>query len=80
MARAQAAKSFAGRSVVAQRLNRFGEWVSLKKVKLNSQGAQRFRLKSLTAGRHQVRIFMTTNQAGSGYFFGSSRVLTVRRG
>ncbi len=80
VARAQAAKSFSGRSVTAQRLNRFGEWVSLKKVKLNSQGAQRFRLKSLTAGRHQVRVFMTTNQAGTGYVFGTSPTISFRRG
>jgi plastocyanin len=80
VARAQAAKSFSGRSVIAQRLNRFGEWVSLKKVTLNRQGAQRFRLKSLRAGRHRIRIFMTTNQAGSGYFAGTSPVLSFRRG
>ena len=65
VARAQAAKSFAGRWVYVQRLNRFGEWVSLKKVTLNSQGAQRFRIKTLAPGRHRLRIFMTTNQAGS---------------
>lgn len=80
VARAQAAKSFSGRSVVVQRLNRFGQWVSLKKVTLNNQGARRFLLKSLTAGRHRVRIFMTTNQAGSGYFSGTSPVLSFRRG
>lgn len=79
VARAQAAKSFSRRSVVAQRLNGFGEWVSLKKVTLNSQGAQRFRLKSLSSGRHRVRIFMTTNQAGTGYLFGTSPVLSFRR-
>ncbi len=80
VARAQAAKSFSGRSVVVQRLNRFGQWVSLKKVTLNNQGARRFLLKSLTPGRHRVRIFMTTNQAGSGYFSGTSPVLSFRRG
>jgi plastocyanin len=80
VARAQAAKSFSRRSVSAQRLNRFGEWVSLKKVTLNTQGAQRFRLKSLPSGLNRVRVFMTTNQAGSGYFSGTSQVLSFRRG
>lgn len=80
VARAQAAKSFSHRTVSAQRLNRFGEWVSLKKVTLNTQGAQRFRLKSLPSGLNRVRIFMTTNQAGSGYFSGTSQVLSFRRG
>ena len=78
--RAQAAKSFARRSVSAQRLNRFGQWVSLKKVTLNAQGAQRFRLKSLPSGLNRVRVFMTTNQAGTGYFSGTSQVLSFRRG
>jgi plastocyanin len=80
VARAQAGKSFSRRWVYAQRLNGFGEWVSLKKVTLNSQGAQRFRLKSLPSGRNRLRIFMTTNQAGSGYFSGTSPVLSFRRG
>lgn len=79
VARAQGGKSFGRRWVYAQRLNRFGEWVSLKKVTLNSQGAQRFRLKTLTSGRHRLRIFMTTNQAGTGYFSGTSPVLSFRR-
>jgi plastocyanin len=78
--RAQAARSYSHHWVYVQRLNRFGEWVSLKKVALNSQGAQRFRLKTLPAGRNQLRVFITTNQAGSGYFAGASSVLSFRRG
>jgi plastocyanin len=77
--RAQAGKSFARRWVYLQRLNRFGEWVSLRKVTLNSQSAQRFRLKTLSAGTHRIRVFMTTNQAGTGYFSGMSQVLSFRR-
>lgn len=79
VARAQAGKSFSRHWVYVQRLNRFGEWVTLKKVTLNSQGAQRFRLKSLAKGRHRLRTFMTVNQAGSGYFSGTSPVLSFRR-
>jgi plastocyanin len=80
VARAQAGRSYAHHWVYVQRLNGFGEWVTLKKVTLNSQGAQRFRLKSLPSGRNRLRIFMTTNQAGSGYFSGTSAVLSFRRG
>lgn len=80
VARAQAAKSFSHRSVTVQRLNGFGEWVSLKKVTFNSQGAQRFRLKALPSGRNRLRTFMTTNQAGTGYFSGTSPILSFRRG
>jgi plastocyanin len=79
VARGQAAKSLGGRWVYVQRLNRSGDWVRIKKVTLNSQGAQRFRLKNLPSGRNQLRLFITTNQAGSGYFAGPSPVLSFRR-
>lgn len=80
VARGQSGRSLAHHWVYAQRLNGFGEWVSLKKVTLNSQGAQRFRLKTLPSGRNRLRLFITTNQAGSGYFSGTSPVLSFRRG
>ena len=55
-----------------QRLNQFGEWVSLKKVFLNSQSTQRFKLATLRPGLYtDSRLFMTTNQAGAGYIFGT---------
>jgi plastocyanin len=80
IARAQApAKSFAGRFVYVQRLNRFGDWVKIKKVFLNRQGAKRFKLRGLPNGMNRVRTFMTTNQAGAGYIFGTSQTLSFRR-
>lgn len=75
--RARAAKSFSGRFVYAQRLNAFGQWVSLRKVVLNRQSAQRFKL-VLPRGRSLIRVYMTTNQAGAGYIFSASRNLSVR--
>jgi plastocyanin len=77
--RARAAKSFSGRWVYAQRLNQFGQWVSLRKVFLNRQSTQRFKITSLRPGLSRLRVYMTTNQAGAGYAFSSSRILTVRR-
>jgi plastocyanin len=80
VARAQApAKSFAGRFVYVQRLNRFGDWVKIKKVFLNRQGAKRFKLRGLPNGMNRVRIYMSTNQAGAGYIFGTSQTLSFRR-
>jgi plastocyanin len=76
--RARAAKSFSGRWVYAQRLNSFGQWVSLRKVTLNRQSAQRFKLE-LPRGRSLIRVYMTTNQAGAGYIFSASQNITVRR-
>jgi plastocyanin len=78
VARAQPAK-YSGHWVYVQRLNAFGEWVSLKKVVLNSQSAKRFKLRGLPHGLNRLRIFITTNQAGSGYFHGASPSLTFRR-
>jgi plastocyanin len=78
VARAQPSK-YSGHWVYVQRLNAFGEWVSLKKVVLNSQSAKRFKLHGLPHGLNRLRIFITTNQAGSGYFHGPSPSLSFRR-
>jgi plastocyanin len=77
--RAQAGKSFSGRWVYVQRRNGFGEWVSLKKVTLNRQSARRFKIRRLPRGLNRLRVFMTTNQAGTGYIFGTSPTLSFRR-
>jgi plastocyanin len=78
VARARASKSFYGRWVYVQRLNAFNQWVSLRKVTLNRQSAQRFKVR-LPRGRSLIRVYMTTNQAGAGYIFSASQNVTVRR-
>jgi plastocyanin len=70
---------YRGHWVYVQRANAFGEWVSLKKVTLNSQSAARFKLRNLPHGLNRLRLFITTNQAGSGYFHGPSPSLSFRR-
>jgi len=70
---------YRGHWVYVQRINAFGEWISLKKVSLNSQSANRFKLKNLPHGLNRVRLFITTNQAGSGFFHGASPSLSFRR-
>jgi len=71
--------NYRGHWVYVQRVNAFGEWVSLKKVSLNSQSANRFKLRNLPHGLNKVRLFISTNQAGSGYFHGPSPSLSFRR-
>ena len=78
VARAQPAK-YNGHWVFVQRANAFGEWVSLKKVTLNGQSAKRFKVRHLPRGLNRLRIFITTNQAGAGYFHGASPSLSFRR-
>jgi plastocyanin len=72
-------RSYAGRSVYLQRKSPFGQWVNLKKVALRAGSSRSFRA-TLPKGRNEVRIFMTVNQAGSGYLAGASGawVLTKR--
>ena len=70
---------YRGHWVYVQRLNGFGEWVSLKKVTLNGQSATRFKLRNLPHGLNRVRLFISTNQAGSGYFHGPSSTISFRR-
>ncbi|HKB20478.1 MAG TPA: cupredoxin domain-containing protein [Gaiellaceae bacterium] len=78
VARAQPGK-YGGHWVYVQRANVFGEWVTLKKVTLNSQSAKRFKMRHLPHGLNRLRIFITTNQAGAGYFHGASPSLSFRR-
>ena len=75
---AKAGRSFAGRWVYVQRKSSLGQWVNRKKVRLGSSGARRFKM-DLDRGRHILRIFMTTNQAGTGYVWSHSRTLVVRK-
>jgi len=74
----QSAASHARRSVQVQRLSRFGQWVTLKKVRLGGKSSAVFRL-TLPKGRSQIRIAMSVNQAGAGYLAGYSPTITVRR-
>jgi plastocyanin len=58
---------FAGRSVQFQRLNpATGQWVTLKKVQLNTRSSARFAL-TLPKGVSRLRLTMSVNQAGAGY-------------
>lgn len=75
---ATAGRSLAGRAVYVQRKSSLGQWVNRKKVVLGSSGARRFRMK-LAPGRHILRVFLTTNQAGTGYLWSHSRTIVVRK-
>src|ERR671923_251794 len=74
----KAGRSFAGRWVYVQRKSVLGQWVNRKKVRLGSSGARRFRM-NLPRGRNILRMFLTTNQAGSGYIWSHSRTIVVRK-
>jgi plastocyanin len=70
--------SWAGHFVYLQRLSRFHQWVTTKKLKLGPKSARLFRIPR----RHGVtvyRIYMTVNQAGLGYLDSHSGTQRVRR-
>jgi plastocyanin len=75
---AKAQKSMAGRWVYVQRRSKLNQWVNVKKVRLGSSGARRFKL-DLQRGRNVLRVFMTTNQAGTGYLWSHSRTLYITK-
>jgi plastocyanin len=64
---AAAGVSFAGKAVQLQRLNTLtGQWVTLKKVILNSRSSAKV-LYKLPKGLNQLRVTMSVNQAGAGF-------------
>jgi hypothetical protein len=62
---------FAGRPMTAktvqvQTVSKFGQWITIKRVRLDAHSRARFTL-GLTKGVHRLRIAMSVNQAGVGY-------------
>ena len=76
LARVTADRSFAGRWIYLQRRNAFGQWVSLRKLFLGRHSGKLFR-RPAAAGTY--RVFMTVNQAGSGYLASWSGTQRVGR-
>jgi plastocyanin len=74
----QSLTSHARKFVIAQRLSRFGQWVTIKKVRLGSRSTAVFRAR-LPKGKSRIRVAMSVNQAGAGYLAGYSPTITVRR-
>jgi plastocyanin len=64
---AAAGVSFSGKAVQLQRLNTStGQWVTLKKVLLNSKSSAKV-LYKLPKGLNELRVTMSVNQAGAGF-------------
>jgi plastocyanin len=73
-----AARSFAGKLVLFQRRNLLGQWVSIKRIRLNVSSAARFRAR-LPRGNSRIRVYLPQAQAGAGYLAGVSAARLVRR-
>lgn len=67
---------FARRTVYLQRRSRFGQWVTVQRLRLGELGGKIFRLRPARTGT--FRIFITVNQAGAGYLASWSGTQTIR--
>ncbi|HTE83965.1 MAG TPA: hypothetical protein VK821_04470 [Dehalococcoidia bacterium] len=72
-----AARSFAGKFVLVQRVSSTGI-TTLKKVTLDTSSSATFHVR-LHHGRSRLRVVMPTSQTAPGYITGTSKVLTVHR-
>ena len=76
---AAAGVSFHGKAVQFQRYNTStGQWVTLKKVILNSKSSAKL-LYKLPKGLNQLRLTMSVNQAGAGFLGAISPTVKYRQ-
>jgi plastocyanin len=76
---ASGGRSFAGRAVQLQRLNdSTGQWVTLKKVLLNSRSSARV-LYHLPKGMNHLRVTLSVNQAGAGFLGAISTTVAYKQ-
>jgi plastocyanin len=76
--KATSAIPYAGHSVLIQRRNSLGQWVSLKRIVLKSSTVATRAAVRLPGGLSRIRILMPQGQVGTGYVTGVSRVIAVR--
>jgi len=73
-----AARAFTSKLVQLQRRSSLGQWVTLKRVKLNASSAAIFKA-ALPKGTSSIRIAFSVNQAGAGYLGTTSRTIVYHR-
>lgn len=66
VSRVYAGRSMAAKSLQVQTVSEFGQWVTIKRVRLDGRSTARFVL-TLSKGVHKLRMAMSVNQAGVGY-------------
>ena len=72
--------SFAGRFVYLQRRSRFGQWVTVAKLKLGPLSGRIFSInRRHGAGFDVYRVYITVNEAGAGFLDGASGTQKLRR-
>jgi plastocyanin len=77
VAHVTATPSFAGRWIYLQRHSSFGQWVTMNKYRLGPNSGRIFKAPH-RIGKTYYRVYMTTNQAGTGYLESWSNSVKVR--
>lgn len=70
--RIYAGRSMTAKTVQVQTVSAFGQWVTIKRVRIGPGPSTRFTL-TLRKGVHRLRIAMSVNQAGVGYLGATSK-------
>jgi plastocyanin len=76
-ARFSATPSFAGHTIYLQRRSKFGQWVTVERLKLGPNSGRIFTAPHVK-GTSTYRVYITTNQAGTGYLDAGSNSVRVR--
>jgi plastocyanin len=76
-ARVIGSPSFAGRTIYLQRRSPFGQWVTVQKLRLGPLSGRAFTAPH-RRGTFTYRVYITTNQAGTGYLDSWSNSVRVR--
>jgi plastocyanin len=72
--------SFAGRFIYLQRRSRFGQWVTVAKLRLGPLSGRLFTIhRRHGIGFDVYRVYLTVNQAGVGYLDGASGTQKLKR-
>jgi plastocyanin len=77
VAKVTGSPSFAGRSIYLQRRSTFGQWVTVQKLRLGPLAGRIFKAPH-KKGTFTYRVYMTTNQAGTGYLDTWSNSVRIR--
>ena len=72
VSRIYAGRSMAAKTVQVQTVSEFGQWVTIKRVRIGAGSIAHFSL-TLRKGVHRLRIAMSVNQAGIGYLGATSK-------
>lgn len=77
-AKVVAPATYAGHSILLQRLSSFGQWITVAQYKLGQLSGKIFSMPKKT-GTFTYRVYLSVNQAGPGYLDGWSGTQKIRR-